>query len=110
MGSVGARGSLAGLLAALAALVGPGSPAVLGAADVEVLPPVQSVPLHSADSAHALDAARSAGRRAGPVVVKPLRTPDAEALRQTRELLRQSPHVLPPAPGFVEDAAARRGE
>jgi hypothetical protein len=110
MGSVGARRSLAGLVAALAAFVGPGSPAGLGAADVEVLPPAQSVPLHSADNAHALGAARSTGGQAGPVVVKPHRTPDAEALQQTRELLRQSPHVLPPAPGFVEDAAVGPGE
>src|SRR5258705_10143231 len=105
MGSVDARRGLAGLLAALAAFAGPGLPAVLSAAEVEVLPPAQSVPLHSADNAHVHDAARSTRGRAAPLLVKPYRTPDPEELRRFRELLRQSPHVLPPGPGFVEDRA-----
>ncbi|PYM90701.1 MAG: hypothetical protein DME04_21890 [Candidatus Rokuibacteriota bacterium] len=110
MRRVGARSGLTGLLAALAVFAGPGSPAVLGAADVEVLPPAQSVPLHSADNAHAYEAARPTRGRTVPLQVKPYRTPDPEGLRQLRELLRQSPHLLPPAPGFVEDRAGGQGE
>ena|SRR5437879_8072662 len=108
MRSVGARALLAGLIALTLTGVGPSSRAC--AQDVEVLPPPVSVPLHSADDAHARDAGRSGRGRIPTLRVQPYRTPDPEGLRQWRELLRQSPHVLPPAPGFVEDRARGNGE
>ena len=70
----------------------------------QTLPPAVSVPLHSADDVFSRERSSPATpRRGAPVVVKPYRVPDPEALRQWRELLRDHPDALPPAPGFVED-------
>ena len=88
--------------------LGPVAP--LRAQQVEVHPPAISVPLHSADDAHAREQARPERRRPRPVQVKPYRTPDPDGLRQSRELLQQFPHALPPAPGFVEDRPRPNGQ
>jgi hypothetical protein len=44
----------------------------------------------------------------GEATVKPFRTRDPAGLRRWRELIQQSPGIVTPAPGFVEDKRTDR--
>lgn len=80
--------------------------AILLAQDTKTLPPAESVPLDSAVDVSTLPPPSSA-REGRPAKVKPFRVPDPTALREGKDVLQQVPGALPPAPGFIEDAAPR---
>jgi len=88
---------IAMLLAILAA------PAALFAQDVRPLPPAREVPVHSTVNVSTLPPAPGPGGTPTGVTVKPFLTRDPEQLREGRNLMRQSPETVPPAPGLVED-------
>jgi hypothetical protein len=93
--------SLACLIIVLGAL-GP-APTLL-AQETQVVPPAESASPHSTVDVLTLPpAGRAPTQGMKRLEQKPVHVPDPEGLQQWKERLKQSPEVLPPAPGFVED-------
>jgi len=81
---------------------------VLLAGEAKTLPPAESVPFDSMVDVSTLPPPpQSPAPATRPTEVKRPHTTDPEALREWKDLLQRVPGALPPAPGFIEDAAPR---
>jgi len=102
------RRMIAAAVMAVVALMTPSSPCGLLtgvlAQETKTLPPAQSLPAHSEVDVLSLPPmSLRVGPKQMPTEVKPYRVPDPQRLKQWKDDLEQSPGVVPPAPGFVED-------